>query len=104
MGPRANVECFPALAAVAGVTHAFTLREAGLDVRTDRASALALLEETHSRTRRELGIGSLAYVTAKQVHGADVVRVTAAEAGAAPAVDGMITNDPTVCLGIYVAD
>jgi YfiH family protein len=104
MVPRANVECFPGLADLAGVAHAFTLREAGLDVRTDRATALALLEETHARTRRELGVGSLAFVSAKQVHGAEVVRVTAADAATQPEVDGLITNDPNVCLGIYVAD
>ena len=104
MVPGLNVECFPALAAIPGLTHAFTLREPGLDLRTDRESALALLEETHTRTRREAGVGTHAFVTGQQVHGAEVARVTAADTGVPPVADGLITNDPAVCLGIYVAD
>ncbi len=100
-----NVECFAALAAVPGLTHAFTLREPGLDVQTDRDAALARLETSHTRARRELGVGGRAFLTAKQVHGAEVFRVTTADAGAPPPIaDGLITNDPVVCLGVYVAD
>jgi copper oxidase (laccase) domain-containing protein len=104
MLPRPNVECFPALASVPGLTHAFTLREPGLDVRTDRESALARLESTHATARHELGVGSVAFVTGKQVHGAEVATVTSANAAVQPVADGLITNDPSVCLGVYVAD
>lgn len=104
MSRPANVECFPALAGIEGITHAFTLREPGLDVQTDRESALARLECVHTDARRELGLAGRAFVTARQVHGAEVVRVTASDAGREPVADGLITNDPGVCLGIYVAD
>lgn len=104
MSRLANVESFPALAGIAGITHAFTLREPGLDVQTDRETALGRLEKTHADLRRELGLADRAFVTAQQVHGAEVVRVTAANAAQQPVADGLITNDPRVCLGIYVAD
>lgn len=42
---------------------------------------------------------------AEQVHGADVAEVTSETTGApVGGVDGLVTNDPQVCLGIYVAD
>jgi YfiH family protein len=99
-----NVECFPALAAVSGFTHAFTLREPGLDVEIDRDAALRLLETSHTAARRQLGLAGHTFLTAKQVHGATVLRVTATDAGQPHEADGLITNDPSVCLGVYVAD
>jgi copper oxidase (laccase) domain-containing protein len=33
-----------------------------------------------------------------------VVAVTASDAAARPEADGLVTNDPSVCLGVYVAD
>jgi hypothetical protein len=101
---RGSIEHFPALARIPGLTHGFTLREPGLDVQTDRESALARLEAAHAAARRELRLHDRAFLTAKQVHGADVVRVTAGDATRELVADGLITNDPGVCLGIYVAD
>ena len=96
-------ETFPALAALP-VIHAFTQCVPGLDVKTDRDTALARLENSHADLRATLGLGSRAFITAEQVHGASVAIVHADTTAPVPGVDGLITDDPRVCLGIYVAD
>jgi copper oxidase (laccase) domain-containing protein len=96
-------ETFPALASLP-VIHAFTNTVPGLEVRTDRATALARLDTFHDRVRSALGLEKRHWVTARQVHGADVAVVNASTPSPVPAVDALITNDPGVCLGIYVAD
>ncbi len=96
-------ETFPALSAQP-VLHAFTGRVPGLDVKIDRAAALGLLSGYHAEIRTQIGAGTRNLITAEQVHGAGVARVTAADIVPIPNVDALITDDPTVCLGIYVAD
>jgi purine-nucleoside/S-methyl-5'-thioadenosine phosphorylase / adenosine deaminase len=98
------VESFPALAALPGVIHGFTGRVPGIDVAVDRESALARLEKSHADVREAIGLGSRIFITAQQVHGADVAVVDAQTSAPVPGVDGLITSDPRVCLGIYVAD
>ena len=72
----------------------------------DKAEALARLDGVHREIRSSAGIGAAPFITAQQVHGNDIGVV--AEAGAEDrcfkACDGLITNQPGVCLGIYVAD
>jgi copper oxidase (laccase) domain-containing protein len=97
------IETFPALAGLP-VVHAFTGVVPGLEVRTDRATALARLDEYHLAAREALGLADRHWVTAEQVHGAGVAVVDATTVTPVPGVDGLITNDPRVCLGIYVAD
>ena len=98
-------ETFPALAAAGGTfRHAFLGRVPGLDVCTDRETALARLAALHAQARRDLGMGTVAFVTAEQVHGAEVAMVDAGTASPVAGVDALITNRPGVCLGIYVAD
>lgn len=80
------------------------MREPGLDLRVEREAALGLLDRSHAGLRGALGVGDRSFVTARQVHGNTVVAVTAADAASQPEADGLITNDPSVCLGIYVAD
>jgi copper oxidase (laccase) domain-containing protein len=99
-----NAEFFPALSALPGIVHAFTLRAEGIDVQTDRETALARLEEAHREILRELGLGERVFVTARQVHGNRVEVVDAATRECVPDTDGLITADPNVCLGIHVAD
>ncbi len=101
--PVCPYETFPALSALP-VIHAFTGRVPGLDVKIDRAAALARLAVYHEEVRTHIGAGSRRFVTAEQVHGATVARVTAADEKPIPGADGLITDDPGVCLGIYVAD
>jgi len=96
-------ETFPALASLP-VIHAFTGTVPGLAVRTDRATALARLDAYHQEIRQELGLGDRHWITAQQVHAAGVAVVDRSATSPVPGVDGLVTNDPQVCLGIYVAD
>jgi copper oxidase (laccase) domain-containing protein len=100
----ANAETFPALSALPGVVHAFTLRVPGLDVKIDREEALRRLDKVHGEIRHELGLGTRLFVTARQVHGRGVAVVDSTTRECVPDVDGLITADRGVCLGIYVAD
>jgi len=98
------VETFPALDSVPGIVHAFTGRAEGIDVAVDRESALARLEKSHAEVRESIGLGGRIFITAQQVHGADVAVVDRNTTAPVAGVDGLITDDPRVCLGIYVAD
>jgi copper oxidase (laccase) domain-containing protein len=100
----ASAETFPALSALPGVVHAFTLRVPGIEVKVDREEALRRLDAVHVEIRRELGLDSRVFVTARQVHGAAVAVVDSTTRECVADVDGLITADPGVCLGIYVAD
>jgi len=87
-----------------GVVHAFSLRQPGLDVAVPREEALLRLQPAHTQLREQLGFGGRLFCSAEQVHGAVVAVV---EAGAPPVFggcDGLLTQDPGVCLGIYTAD
>jgi copper oxidase (laccase) domain-containing protein len=96
-------ETFPALTA-AGVRHAFLGRVPGVEVQVDRALALQRLDEHHLAARRALGFDERRFVIAEQTHGYGVAVVDAATPSPVPIVDGLMTKDPGVCLGIYVAD
>jgi polyphenol oxidase len=98
------VEFFPALAALPGIIHGFTRRVHGVDVKVERESALARLEKSHMEVRQALRLGDRAFITAQQVHGADIAIVNANTPAPVSGVDGLITADDRVCLGIYVAD
>ena len=100
----APVETFAALAAVEGLAHGFIGRVPGLAVQTDRETALERLANFHDEARRELGLAARHFVVGEQVHGRDIARVDAATSCPVPGVDGVITADPGVCLGVYVAD
>lgn len=99
-----SVDRFPALEALPGVRHGFSGRVPGLDVGVDREAALGRLAEHHEALRARLGLGGRVFVTAQQVHGREVAVVDRLSAVPVPSVDGLITADPGVCLGIYVAD
>jgi hypothetical protein len=101
---EAPLEFFPALAVLPGVVHAFTGRVPGIDTEAERELALQRLEEAHSAARRRLSLREKHFITARQVHGAAVAIVDAKTGTPVPEVDGLITNDPSVCLGVYVAD
>ncbi len=96
------VERFPALDELEDVQHGFVLRVPGLDVRANRELALQRLEEYHQLARRSFGTRH--FCLAEQVHGNSVAAVTADSAPKSPRVDALITRDPQVLLGIYVAD
>ena len=98
------VETFPALAEIAAVRHGFIGRVPGLDVNVERETALARLDEFHASARARAGLGNRVFITAEQVHGCEVATVDAQTAAPVANADGLITNDPRVCLGIHVAD
>jgi polyphenol oxidase len=100
LGPP--VERFPALDAMEGVQHGFVLRVPGLDVRENREMALRRLEGYHQSAR--WSFGTRQFCLAEQVHGNSVAAVTASSPLKSPLVDALITRDPQVLLGIYVAD
>lgn len=104
MTAAAPVEKFPALEAVAGLTHGFTGRVAGLDVQADREVVLGRLAGLHAAARTALGIGEKRFVCGEQVHGRELALVDENTAGPVAGVDGLITASPGVCLGVYVAD
>jgi Uncharacterized conserved protein len=84
------------------VEHGFILRIPGLDVQTDRQAALQRLEQYHRDQLATIGTRSLKQ--AEQVHGSGVARIDAGSATRTEGVDGLVTADPEVVLGIYVAD
>jgi copper oxidase (laccase) domain-containing protein len=96
------VERFPAIDALEHVLHGFVLRIPGLDVRANREAALKRLEEYHQFARQSFGTRQ--FCLAEQVHGNSVAAVNADSATQSPQVDALITCDPQVLLGIYVAD
>jgi hypothetical protein len=96
-------EFFPALK-LPDVVHAFFGRVPGVDVHLDRTEALARLEDHHRAALAELGLAKTKLIFGEQVHGCEVATVSAATISPIAGADGLITADPTVCLGIYVAD
>lgn len=98
-----HCETFPALTAVA-VRHAFVGKIPGVDVQVDRARALERLDEHHAAARHAIGLGGRHFAISEQTHGSEVAVVNADTQVPVATVDGLITDDPRVCLGIYVAD
>jgi polyphenol oxidase len=96
------VERFRALDALQNVLHGFVLRVPGLEVRTDRETALRRLDTFHEIARRNFGPRQLRL--AEQIHGNSVAVVTIDSPVKTAGVDGLITCDPGVLLGIHVAD
>ncbi len=102
----ANFETFPPLTAMQDwLIHGFTLREPGLDVRTDRLAALARLEISHAHAREAAGAQHMPFIFVNQVHGRNVAIIDDAR----PSwqnydADALITQRPGLCLGVFVAD
>jgi polyphenol oxidase len=96
------VQRFPALQDLTVIQHGFTLRVPGLDVKTDRATALERISSYHRTVLQ--GLGPRALRIAEQIHGNGVAVVDRGSPEKASGVDALITNDPEVVLGIYVAD
>jgi copper oxidase (laccase) domain-containing protein len=99
-------EQFPVLVRLNGIVHCFTQRVAGIDVRHDKQEVLRRLDGVHRNLREQHGLGAAPFITANQVHGREIAVI--AEPVAADrcfsGFDGLITDQPNLCLGIYVAD
>jgi purine-nucleoside/S-methyl-5'-thioadenosine phosphorylase / adenosine deaminase len=100
------VEFFPSLTELSFVRHGFVGRVAGIDVATDRAEALSRLDAAHRTLRADLGFAANSFATAEQIHGARMAVIDQPLSGERcfEGVDGLITNQVGVSLGIYVAD
>ena len=94
--------------------HGFSTRAGGvsaapfdtLNLGARWGDVVASVEENRRRLLRAVGVAGPLYV-ARQVHGAAVVRVRAGDDPAAIArieADALITADPGVALGVFVAD
>ena len=101
-----SAEQFPTLSALPGFVHGFTLRVPGLEMSHDKAEALARLDGIHRKIRGERGLADMPFVTAQQVHGKEIGVVDSRVGGnkCFENSDGLITDQRSVCLGIYVAD
>lgn len=102
--PACSIESFPALDALPFLRAAFIARVPGLDVQTDRETALARLSGFHQAARATAGFENMPLATAEQIHGNLVARVGEHDSFPVPACDGLVTTLPGLCLGIYVAD
>ncbi|MEP6809677.1 MAG: polyphenol oxidase family protein [Chthoniobacterales bacterium] len=100
------LEQFAALGAVAGCVHGFVTRVPEIAVKEDKTEALRRLDIVHRAARAELGLASFPFMTAEQVHGRqlEVIDRKPTRDDCFPDCDGLLTNQPGVCLGIYVAD
>lgn len=95
-------ETFPALDSLPFVRAAFLGVTPGIDVKTDRATALSRLASSHREAAEARGFAFDHLATAEQIHGAEIALVETP--GHFPGVDGLITAQPGLTLGIYVAD
>jgi copper oxidase (laccase) domain-containing protein len=113
-------EQFPALTAIKIGHHVFAQRIPGIDVSHDKAEVLERLDTAHRKIRNASGFEDWPLFTVQQVHGNKIavidkggsaLRADRERRGAAslpgrefPACDGIITNQHSIALGIYVAD
>lgn len=93
---------FVPLPGLAGIRSTFIPRLPGTDVDADRETVLARLAPRHGEILAGLGFDPAALATAGQIHGGDVA--VAREAGCHDGVDALVTDQPGLVLGIYVAD
>lgn len=98
------VETFPALDALPHLRAVFLRRVPGLDVRTERETAMSRLEKTHRNALDATGFSSMPLATAVQIHSPHVVRVALDSPFPVADCDALVTTVPGLCLGIYVAD
>src|SRR5258708_16260798 len=96
------VQLFPALSETGVVGDGFSLGICGLEGESNREYALQGLEHYHREQLAKIGPRSLRL--AQQIHGNGVATIDAGSAAKTKEVDGLITADPKIVLGICVAD
>jgi purine-nucleoside/S-methyl-5'-thioadenosine phosphorylase / adenosine deaminase len=110
---RPSFEQFPALSGIGICRHAFTQRIPGIDVSHDKAEVLKRLNAAHGEIRRAVGMGDWPLFTAQQVHGNKIAVINRTDCSGSrvgcidnefSSCDGMVTNQPGIALGVYVAD
>ncbi|MEO6054978.1 MAG: polyphenol oxidase family protein [Chthoniobacterales bacterium] len=96
---------FPILEGHAACRAAFIAKCPDVNVDADREEALSRLKQNHDALRKTLGFSGMPFITAEQVHGCEIATVHATlEDKVFSGADGLMTNQPNICLGIYVAD
>lgn len=97
-------ETFPALAALPKIHARFFQRVPGLDVATDRDTAMARLAGIHRSSLDQCGFAGMPLASAVQVHGNFVSVVQSSNSFPVADCDALVTRERGLCLGIYVAD
>lgn len=94
------------LNACAGLAHAFVCRDTAIDVAVPRDVAVKRLSPGYLIEVERLGFDWACLQTAQQTHGMALAVVKQPLGGleALPVVDGLLTAQPGVLLGIFVAD
>lgn len=82
----------------------FIGRIPGIGVTLDRYAAMAALAPHQHRLLTEQGLGSYPFVTAEQIHGAEIAIVEEPSEKPIPGADGLLTMTRGITLGISVAD
>jgi polyphenol oxidase len=88
---------------LSGWEHGFICRHPSIEVDVAREEALRRLGPVHEELLQQRWPG-LTLHSAEQIHGAGVALAKGQQVTRHVGVDGLVTNDPTVMLGIYVAD
>lgn len=104
MNPNQPWMTFPAFEALPGFAHRFTLRHPDIDVADERSVVVARLWDWHRSQAEEIGFPGSSLCIAEQVHGREVVVLTAPTSEILPGSDGIVSNVPGLVIGIYVAD
>ena len=101
-------EQFLALSAIGTCRHVFTQRIPGIHVSHDKGEVLTRLDAAHREIRNAIGVGDWPLLTAQQIHSNKIAVADACSRGPVgrefPGCDGLITSQPGIALGIYVAD
>jgi len=91
-----------------GIRASFLTRYDGVAVDIDKEATVKRLEPSHRHGVEELGYRWDQCWRAEQVHGSEVVMISGSDVGEVSrvisGVDGLITKEVGVLLGIYVAD
>ena len=97
-------ETFPALDALSAIRAVFLQRVPGLDVKTDRETALKRLAGIQREALNKSGFAQMPLGKASQTHSANVVRISSTDTFPVPDCDALVTTERHLCLGVYVAD
>jgi copper oxidase (laccase) domain-containing protein len=99
-----SFETFRALDALPRVRAVFLQRVPGLDVKTDRETALQRLVGIQREALDALGFEEMQLAKASQIHSAKVKRISGSDTFPVPDCDALVTTESNLCLGVYVAD
>lgn len=102
--PSIPFENFPALESLSKIRAVFLQRVPGVDVRTDRDTAMQRLAGIQREALDALGFANMPIARAGQIHSANVARVSRADSFPVPDCDALVTTERHLCLGIHVAD